>query len=539
MQRLGQLAIAKVHCWSSMNRSNRRQTVCCARYTARFWQSNSRPEATLMNSALNKSRFQYRLFLVAVLSIAASCASSRFQCFQDASVCDFIRFAAGSDVSVCDSLPSNFVTARYALTNTSAPDSVAPGALVFSSRGIQDHQEIRLLDLSTGKATNLTPVSSDNGYPSWSPDGRKLAFVSNRDGHWQIYSMDRDGTSQRNLSNNSFDDGYIDWSPDGTCIVFASTRDGNREIYLMSADGLHQRRLTNNLAEDVHPVFSPDGKRIAFASERSDIPGRTSNRQIYLMNTDGSHVVQLTFTTGYNDYPAWAPDGSQIAIASDRDSHASNRLQLYSMKPDGTSIMRLTSGDADNRHPAWSADGKLLFFSSNRDGAPRIYVMRRDGGQLKGLTFAPGGTVHEHPQVNGSTGLLELTLPAPGPYFTISVLYDAKARSFDFSGSGTVLLWGPQSSPPMNLGSACFELLDSTNSTLHASCFNPPPVVDHEGTVGDIVLSNRVQLLAQLPLDKAATTIRFRQGNTALWQKQVRDIMVLDVSVLKPWLTIQ
>ena len=91
---------------------------------------------------------------------------------------------------------------------------------------------------------------------------------------------------------------FPSWSPDGGSIVFVSDRDGNFEIYVMNADGSNQRRLTNNPAEDIAPSWSPDGRYIAFASNRG------GSYQIYLMDAAGQHVTPLT-TSGSNTSPVW------------------------------------------------------------------------------------------------------------------------------------------------------------------------------------------------------------------------------------------
>jgi Tol biopolymer transport system component len=113
----------------------------------------------------------------------------------------------------------------------------------------------------------------------------KIAFESNRDGNFEIYVMNSNGSSQTRLTFNPSADMLPSWSPDGRRIVFDSSRDGDRNIYVMNADGSNQGRLTDNPAMDIEPKWSPDGGFIAFVSNR-DGP-----YSIYVMNIDGSKSV--------------------------------------------------------------------------------------------------------------------------------------------------------------------------------------------------------------------------------------------------------
>ena len=100
--------------------------------------------------------------------------------------------------------------------------------------------------------------------PAWSPDGRKLAFVSRRDGNSEIYVMNADGSEQGNLTQHPASDSHPSWSPDGRKLAFVSRRDGNSEIYVMNADGSGLRNVTRAPSDDLDPAWSPDGRAIAF-----------------------------------------------------------------------------------------------------------------------------------------------------------------------------------------------------------------------------------------------------------------------------------
>ena len=126
----------------------------------------------------------------------------------------------------------------------------------------------------------------------------KIAFTSSRDGNWEIYVMDSDGSNVTRLTNNSVEDGYSSWSPDGSKIAFSSLRDGNREIYVMNSDGTNQTKLTNNGVVDASSSWSPDGFQIAFMSQR-DV-----NQEIYVMNSDGSTQTNLTNNSSDDNIPS-------------------------------------------------------------------------------------------------------------------------------------------------------------------------------------------------------------------------------------------
>jgi hypothetical protein len=129
------------------------------------------------------------------------------------------------------------------------------GLLVAPAVAIGDH----LLELLHGKSK-----PGDVQTPAWSPDGRKIAFVSDRDGNSEIYVIHADGSEQRNLTRQPASDSHPSWSPDGRKLAFVSRRDGNAEIYVMNADGSELRNVTRTPSDDLDPAWSPNGRAIAF-----------------------------------------------------------------------------------------------------------------------------------------------------------------------------------------------------------------------------------------------------------------------------------
>jgi Tol biopolymer transport system component len=262
--------------------------------------------------------------------------------------------------------------------------------IVFVSRRDGDN-EIYALDvvieeggkLVTGGLSQLTDNSASDTYPSWSPDGSELAFQSDQDGDYDIYSMDINGSQITALTHNSGFDSSPAWSPDGSQIAFHSSIDGDRDIYLMTAIGQILKNLTDNEGiQDYSPTWSPDGNQIAFYSNRDGV------FEIYVVDLSGGPAKRLTFIGGED--PAWSPDGSKIAFASciDEDSDDKKKCDLYTVAVGGGNSIEclLCDPNVSDMRPSWSPDGSMIVFDSNREGSWDIYVMNAEGGHLQRLT---------------------------------------------------------------------------------------------------------------------------------------------------------
>ena len=266
--------------------------------------------------------------------------------------------------------------------------------IVFGSNRDGDW-DIYSMDMNGDNLLQLTNHRTTDEYPAFSPDGRRIAFNSNRGLSPELYVMDSDGNNVIRLTHDSFPKSRPSWSPDGKRIAFSSFRldVGNSEIYAMDADGANEKNLSQHEMQDVVPSWSPDGSQIAFVSAHN--LGAFDARHIFVMNADGTGRRNLTEDTGLTDSfsPTWSPDGSKIAFSS---RFIFVGYDIYVMTAEGKKLERLTE-EGNSSMPAFSPDGRKIAFVSTRDGDKNIYLMDTSGRNVVKLTRSPPGTDNVSP----------------------------------------------------------------------------------------------------------------------------------------------
>lgn len=248
-----------------------------------------------------------------------------------------------------------------------APASaVSPGAngrLIYTLQ-TPGNYDIRTINPDgSGDAPLITDPASDQG-ASWSPDGSKIAFRSDRTAAGDIYVANADGTNQVRLTTDPGTESHPSFSPDGTKIVFVR-RDPDDEIFVMNADGSGVTRLTDNTITDAGPDWSPDGTRIAFFR---------GNNVIHVMNADGSDQRELVpgnFSVG----PQWSPDARRVLF---NRNNAMNDPDPHVVNADGTGLVNLGAEVSRSQAPSWSPDGTKIVLLTGSSGSD-ITIMNADG----------------------------------------------------------------------------------------------------------------------------------------------------------------
>jgi TolB protein len=229
---------------------------------------------------------------------------------------------------------------------------------------------------------NVKQITRDRSIcllPRWSPDGRRMAFTSYKDGGPMLYVKDMGSGIVKRISGRSGLNTGGTWSPDGSRLAATLSTKGNPDIFLIDLNGRIEKRLVDHWGIDVSPCYSPAGDKLAFVSNRSGSP------QIYCLDLLTRSTKRLTFQGNYNTSPSWS-SLDRIAFVSMENGF----FDIYTMNMDGGGLERLTEGEGNNEDPCWSPDGRYIIFSSNRDGRYHLYLMNANGQNQRRITFLGG-----------------------------------------------------------------------------------------------------------------------------------------------------
>ena len=249
---------------------------------------------------------------------------------------------------------------------------IARGPIVFSMELGGNSELYTVREDGTG-LTRLTYNPGVDITPEYSPDGRKLVWLSERDGVAELYTMNADGTQPRRLTTLGLPMGLLlnpTWSPDGRTIAFqmASADNSGWDVYAMPARGGTPVRLTDAYGDDIHPEYTPDGQYLVYASQNGDMSGP---RLLRIMRPDGSeNAIYLSAATSLA-VPAFSPDGRYLAY------NAGGEIRVRNLST-GFETVVAADGDA----AVWSPDGVMLAVTTFQPEY-RLGVVTMGGGPVR------------------------------------------------------------------------------------------------------------------------------------------------------------
>jgi TolB protein len=238
-----------------------------------------------------------------------------------------------------------------------------------------------------------------NATPSFSPDGKQLAYLSDQGagGTYEIWVMSADGSGARQLTHLGGDAGFPDFSPTGSRIVFAGHSAGSPkdDIYAVRTNGSGLLRLTKGAGNNQQPVYSPNGRKIAFISDRKGVS------QVWVMNADGRRPIQVTKDKVAHFVVDWSPDGRRLAYD---DGNPGTPTAIVVSSPDGSGATMLTHGGTRDFGPRSSPDGRQIafvrVFGFSSKAEQDTFVMNADGS-------------HQHVLRKGAKQLVPAWQPLP------------------------------------------------------------------------------------------------------------------------------
>ncbi|MEQ8288374.1 MAG: Tol-Pal system beta propeller repeat protein TolB [Gammaproteobacteria bacterium] len=227
---------------------------------------------------------------------------------------------------------------------------------------------LQIADADGANAQILLESSEPLLSPAWSPDGRRIAYVSFEGKNSAIYVQDVVSGRRDKLAGFPGINSAPAFSPDGQNLAMTLSKDGNTEIYIMNLASRQLRRMTRNPAIDTEPTWSPDGKKLAFTSDRGGAP------QIYEIGINGGEPQRLTFQGSYNARADYSPDGRQIALV--HGNSGSYRIGLLNIATGYIDI--LTTARLDES-PSFAPNGGMIIYATQGSDGGRLAAVSTDG----------------------------------------------------------------------------------------------------------------------------------------------------------------
>ncbi len=243
-------------------------------------------------------------------------------------------------------------------------------AYITSVRDRQGRERVHLKVADADGYNPQTVVASDEPLmsPAWSPDGRRIAYVSFEKRKPSVWVQDVFTGKRQRITAYKGINGAPAWSPDGRRLALTLSKDGNPDIFIFDLRRRSLRPLTRHWAIDTEPAWSPDGKSIVFTSDRGGTP------QIYRVSVSGGEPERITFEGNYNARASWSPDGRHLTLVT----RVNGNFRIGLLDMENGNLQVLSRGDLDES-PSFAPNGSMIIYAGRDDGRGVLWAVSTDG----------------------------------------------------------------------------------------------------------------------------------------------------------------